>query len=181
MAVLVSLPVALNAQNYYVKAPCDLTTASTTADGSSWDNAISLHQALLKATAGSNIYVKGYTTEEANGKKEYCYTVPDTKGFVLPSGVRMYGGFKGDEAEINPDNLDNPAKDTRKYLDSDLSRMKYRSVLTADINYNDVVSKTWLIYPQNTTRTDNAEHVVTMNLAPTTANPNSGNTPTVLN
>lgn len=181
VAALVSLPLALNAQNYYVKAPCDLTTASTTADGSSWDNAISLQQALQKATAGNNIYVKGYTTEEAKGKKEYCYTVPDTKGFVLPSGVRIYGGFKGDEAEIDPTNLDNPAKDTRKYLDSDLSRMKYRSVLTADINYDDVVSKTWLIYPQNTTRTDNAEHVVTMNLAPTSANPNSGNAPTVLN
>ena len=181
VAALVNLPLALNAQNYYVKAPCDLTTASTTADGLSWDNAISLHQALLKATAGSNIYVKGYTTEEANGKKEYCYTVPDTKGFVLPSGVRMYGGFKGDETEIDPAILDNPAKDTRKYLDSDLSRMKYRSMLTADIDYDDVVSKTWLIYPQNTTRTDNAEHVVTMNLAPTSANPNSGNAPTVLN
>lgn len=149
VAALLTVPLALNAQNYYVKAPCDLTTVSTTADGLSWDKAISLQQALQKATAGSNIYVKGYTTEEANGNKDYCYTVPDgnTKGFVLPSGVRMYGGFKGDEAEINPDNLDNPAKDTRKYLDSDLSRMKYRSVLTADIDYNDVVSKTWLIYP----------------------------------
>ena len=182
VAALVNLPLALNAQNnFYVKAPCDLTTASTTADGLSWDNAISLQQALQKATAGSNIYVKGYATEEANGKKEYCYTVPDTKGFVLPSGVRMYGGFKGDEAEIDPTNLDNPTKDKREYLDSDLSRMKYRSVLTADIEYDDVVSKTWLIYPQNNTRTDNAEHVVTMNLAPTTANPNSGNNPTVLN
>lgn len=182
VAALVNLPLALNAQNnFYVKAPHDLATASTTADGLSWDNAISLQQALQKATAGSNIYVKGYTTEEANGKKEYCYTVPDTKGFVLPSGVRMYGGFKGDETEIDPAILDNPAKDTRKYLDSDLSRMKYRSMLTADIDYDDVVSKTWLIYPQNTTRTDNAEHVVTMNLAPTSANPNSGNNPTVLN
>ena len=182
VAALVNLPLALNAQNnFYVKASHDLATASTTADGLSWDNAISLQQALQKATAGSNIYVKGYTTEEANGKKEYCYTVPDTKGFVLPSGVRMYGGFKGDETEIDPAILDNPAKDTRKYLDSDLSRMKYRSMLTADIDYDDVVSKTWLIYPQNTTRTDNAEHVVTMNLAPTSANPNSGNNPTVLN
>ena len=181
VAALLTVPLAINAQNFYVKAPCDLTTASTTADGLSWENAISLQDALKKATAGSNIYVKGYTTEEANGNKDYCYTVPDTKGFVLPSGVRMYGGFKGDEAEINPDNLDNPAKDTRKYLDSDLSRMKYRSVLTADIEYDDVVSATWLIYPQNKKRTDNAEHVVTMNLAPTNANPNSGTHPTVLN
>lgn len=176
-----SLSLAIKAQNYYVKAPHDLTAASTTADGLSWNNAISLQQALQKATAGSNIYVKGYATEEANGNKDYCYTVPDTKGFVLPSGVRMYGGFEGNETEINPDNLDNPAKDTRKYLDSDLSRMKYRSVLTADIEYDDVVSATWLIYPQNKKRTDNAEHVVTMNLAPTNANPNSGNNPTVLN
>ena len=108
-----------------------------------------------KAKAGDCIFAKGYTASEATGKAFY-YTVPDSKGFVLPSGVRMYGGFKGDEAEIDPAILDNPAKDKREYLDSDLSRMRYRSVLTADIEYDDVVSKTWLIYPQNKKRTDNA-------------------------
>lgn len=176
-----SLSLAIKAQNYYVKAPHDLTAASTTADGLSWDKAISLQDALRKATAGSNIYVKGYTTEQASGNKDYCYTVPDDKGFVLPSGVRMYGGFAGNETEINPDHLDAPANDPRSCLGSDLSHMKYRSVLTADINADDVVSSTWLLFPQNSTRRDNASHVVTMSLAPTAGNPNAGNAPTVLN
>lgn len=182
-AAFMAMPLALNAQtNYYVKAPHDLGTATSgvAADGSSWDKAISLQAALNKAKAGDCIFAKGYTAGEATGKAFY-YTVPDAKGFVLPSGVRMYGGFKGNETEINPGDLDNPANDPRSCLGSDLSHMKYRSVLTADIDCNDTVSDTWLLFPQNSTRRDNASHVVTMSLAPTAANLNAGNDPTVLN
>ena len=54
-AALLIMPLALNAQtNYYVKAPHDLGTATSgvAADGSSWDKAISLQDALNKAKAG---------------------------------------------------------------------------------------------------------------------------------
>lgn len=182
-AALMAMPLALNAQtNYYVKAPHDLTPATPegTADGSSWDKAISLQQALAKVKAGDCIFAKGYTAGEATGK-DFYYTVHDRKGFVLPSGVRMYGGFAGNETEISPDNLDTQANDPRGCVGSDLSHMKYRSVLTADIYCNDTVSDTWLLFPQNSTRKDNASHVVTMSLAPTAVNPNAGNDPTVLN
>lgn len=182
-AALMAMPLALNAQSkYYVKASHDLISATpeSTADGSSWDKAISLQQALAKVKAGDYIFAKGYTASEATSKAFY-YIVPDSKGFVLPSGVRMYGGFAGNETEINPDHLDDLANDPRSTADSDLSHMKYRSVLTADIDCNDTVSDTWLLYPQNATRKDNARHVVTMSLAPTVANPNAGNAPTVLN
>lgn len=182
-AALMAMPLALNAQSkYYVKASHDLTSAPSegTADGSSWDKAISLQQALAKVKAGDFIFVKGYTATEATNKQFY-YTVPNSKGFVLPSGVRMYGGFAGNETEINPEHLDDPANDPRSTADSDLSHMKYRSVLTADIDCNDIVSDTWLLFPQNATRKDNARHVVTMSLAPTTDNLNAGNAPTVLN
>ena len=182
-AALMAMPLALNAQSkYYVKASHDLPSATTesTADGSSWDKAISLQQALAKVKAGDCIFAKGYTASEATSKAFY-YTVPDRNGFVLPSGVRMYGGFAGNETEINPEHLDNPANDPRSTVGSDLSHMKYRSVLTADIDCNDTVSDTWLLYPQNATRKDNARHVVTMSLAPTTDNLNAGNAPTVLN
>ena len=182
-AALLIMPLALNAQtNYYVKAPHDLgtPTSGVAADGSSWDKAISLQQALAKVKAGDCIFAKGYTAGEATGK-DFYYTVPDAKGFVLPSGVRMYGGFAGNETEINPEHLDAPAKDPRSCVGSDLSHMKYRSVLTADIDCNDTVSDTWLLFPQNSTRKDNASHVVTMNLAPTAGNLNASNDPTVLN
>lgn len=182
-AAFMAMPLALNAQTkYYVKAPHDLPSATPegTADGSSWDKAISLQQALAKVKAGDFIFAKGYTASEATGKAFY-YTVPDRNGFVLPSGVRMYGGFAGNETEINPGDLDDLDKDPRSCLGSDLSHMKYRSVLTADIDCNDTVSDTWLLFPQNATRKDNARHVVTMSLAPTVDNPNAGNAPTVLN
>ena len=182
-AALLIMPLVLNAQTkYYVKAPHDLPSATTesTADGSSWDKAISLQQALAKVKAGDCIFAKGYTASEAT-KNKFYYTVPNRNGFVLPSGVRMYGGFAGNETEINPEHLDNPANDPRSTAGSDLSHMKYRSVLTADIDCNDTVSDTWLLFPQNSTRKDNASHVVTMSLAPTAVNPNAGNAPTVLN
>lgn len=182
-AALLIMPLALNAQtNYYVKAPHDLgtPTSGVAADGSSWDKAISLQQALAKVKAGDCIFAKGYTASEATSKAFY-YTVPNRNGFVLPSGVRMYGGFAGNETEINPEHLDAPANDPRSCVGSDLSHMKYRSVLTADIDCNDTVSDTWLLFPQNSTRKDNARHVVTMSLAPTHDNPNAGNAPTVLN
>ena len=182
-AALMAMPLALNAQSkYYVKAPHDLPSATSeaTADGSSWDKAISLQQALAKVKAGDCIFAKGYTASEATDKAFY-YTVPGRNGFVLPSGVRMYGGFAGNETEINPEHLDNPANDPRSTAGSDLSHMKYRSVLTADIDCNDTVSDTWLLFPQNSTRKDNASHVVTMSLAPTAGNLNTNNDPTVLN
>lgn len=182
-AALMAMPLALNAQSkYYVKAPHDLPSATTesTADGSSWDKAISLTDALAKVKAGDCIFAKGYTAGEATGNKFY-YTVPNRNGFVLPSGVRMYGGFAGNETEIDPEQLDDPAKDPRSCVGSDLSHMKYRSVLTADIDCNDTVSDTWLLFPQNSTRKDNARHVVTMSLAPTAGNLNTNNAPTVLN
>lgn len=182
-AALMAMPLALNAQSkYYVKASHDLPSATTesTADGSSWDKAISLTKALSLVKAGDCIFAKGYTASEATSKAFY-YIVPDRKGFVLPSGVRMYGGFAGNETEINPGDLDDPAYDPRSTAGSDLSHMKYRSVLTADIDCNDTVSETWLLYPQNATRKDNARHVVTMSLAPTTDNLNAGKDPTVLN
>lgn len=182
-AALMAMPLALNAQSkYYVKASHDLPSATTegTADGSSWDKAISLTKALSLVKAGDCIFAKGYTASEATGKAFY-YIVPDRNGFVLPSGVRMYGGFAGNETEIDPDQLDDLANDPRSTADSDLSHMKYRSVLTADIDCNDTVSDTWLLYPQNATRKDNASHVVTMSLAPTTDNLNANSDPTVLN
>ena len=161
--LLLGCSIALSAQGktYYVKADSEITTSSN--DGLSWENAITLTDALSQAKAGDEIWVKGY--EDITG---HIYVAPKG-GFVLPSGVAMYGGFAGDETIKN----DLPTG-RHKY------QMKYQTALVGDINTNDKASQQLIIYPENTTRTDNATHVLTLQMGVTQDNTNDGNKPTIV-
>ena len=132
-------------------------------DGSSWTQATTLENALSQAKAGDEIWVKGY--EDITG---HIYKAPKG-GFVLPSGVAMYGGFAGDETIKN----DLPTG-RHKY------QMKYQTALVGDIDTNDKASQQLIIYPENTTRTDNAIHVLTLQMGVTQGNTNDGNKPTIV-
>lgn len=132
-------------------------------DGLSWENAITLENALSQAKAGDEIWVKGY--EDITG---HIYKAPKG-GFVLPSGVAMYGGFAGKETIKN----DLPTG-RHKY------QMKYQTALVGDINTNDKASQQLIIYPENTTRTDNATHVLTLQMGVTHDNTNDGSKPTIV-
>ena len=149
---------AQDSKTYHVTAE-----ATDGGDGLSWKNAITLTKALSKAKAGDEIWVKGY--EDITGN---IYKAPKG-GFVLPSGVAMYGGFAGDETIKN----DLPTG-RHKY------QMKYQTALVGDINTNDKASQQLIIYPENTTRTDNATHVLTLQMGVTQDNTNDGNKPTIV-
>ena len=140
--ILLGCTCQLSAQGktYHVKADSEITASGN--DGVSWENAITLTEALRQAKAGDEIWVKGY--EDITG---HIYMAPEG-GFVLPSGVAMYGGFAGDENNKN----DLPTG-RHKY------QMKYQTALVGDIDTNDKASQQLIIYPENTTRTDNAIHV----------------------
>lgn len=161
--LLLGCSIALSAQGktYYVKADSEITTSGS--DGLSWENAITLENALSQAKAGDEIWVKGY--EDITG---HIYKAPKG-GFVLPSGVAMYGGFAGDETIKN----DLPTG-RHKY------QMKYQTALVGDIDTNDKASQQLIIYPENTTRTDNATHVLTLQMGVTQDNINDGNKPTIV-
>lgn len=161
--LLLGCSIALSAQGktYYVKADSEITTSGS--DGLSWENAITLTEALRQARAGDEIWVKGY--EDITG---HIYKAPKG-GFVLPSGVAMYGGFAGDETIKN----DLPTG-RHKY------QMKYQTALVGDIDTNDKASQQLIIYPENTTRTDNAPHVLTLQMGVTQDNINDGNKPTIV-
>lgn len=161
--LLLGCSIALSAQGktYYVKADSEITTSGN--DGLSWDKAITLTEALSQAKAGDEIWVKGY--EDITG---HIYKAPEG-GFVLPSGVAMYGGFAGDE-----NNKNNLPTGRHKY------QMKYQTALVGDIDTNDKASQQLIIYPENTTRTDNATHVLTLQMGVTKDNPNDGNKPTIV-
>ena len=161
--LLLGCSIALSAQGktYHVKTDSEITTSGN--NGLSWENAITLTEALSQAKAGDEIWVKGYENITGN-----IYKAPKG-GFVLPSGVAMYGGFAGDETIKN----DLPTG-RHKY------QMKYQTALVGDIDTNDKASQQLIIYPENTTRTDNATHVLTLQMGVTQDNTNDGNKPTIV-
>lgn len=149
---------AQDSKTYHVTAE-----ATDGGDGSSWTQAITLENALRLAKAGDEIWVKGY--EDITG---HIYKAPEG-GFVLPSGVAMYGGFEGKETNKN-------ALPTGRHK----YQMKYQTALVGDINTNDKASQQLIIYPENTTRTDNATHVLTLQMGVTPGNTNENNAPTIV-
>ena len=160
LLILLSSVSSLFAQSktYHVTAE-----ATSGGDGLSWDKAITLTEALNLAKAGDEIWVKGY--EDITG---HIYKAPEG-GFVLPSGVAMYGGFEGKETNKN-------ALPTGRHK----YQMKYQTALVGDINTNDKASQQLIIYPENTTRTDNATHVLTLQMGVTPGNTNENNAPTIV-
>ena len=134
-------------------------------DGSAWDKTTTLANALNNAKANDQIWLQGFEQITDAGQ---LYIAPAT-GLTLKSGVQLYGGFKGDEASI----------DDRETLGKPY-QLKYRSVLSGDINKDDAVDNTNLIYPANTNRGDNATHVLSLNMAPSSGS-NNNTYPTVVN
>ena len=146
------LPVTAQGSRYYVTLEAEI--AMTDGDGSSWDNAMTLAAAIEAALPNDEIWVKGYA--DAYGK---IYYVPNS-GYTLKSGVKLYGGFSGSETDAD----DRPVVDGKAY------RMQYRTVISGDIGKDDAIDAANLIFPGNDTRRDNAAHVLTLEMTPTSAN-----------
>lgn len=164
MALIILLTLAARtatAQTIFHVTP-DGTQGST-----AWEDAMTLTEALAAAHAGDQIWVQGFETIDSADK---LYTVPaDVEAFTVPSGVSLYGGFSGDETSID-----------ERVTTGKLSEMRYRSVLSGDRSQNDAADESLLIFPGNTTREDNAAHVVVMDLTPTAASGNNNTLPTVI-
>ena len=158
--ILLSCTCQLFAQGKIYRVTAEATTGG---DGSSWEKAIPLIEALRQAKATDEIWVKGY--EDITG---HIYKAPEG-GFVLRSGVAMYGGFEGKETNKNV-----LPTGRHKY------QMKYQTALVGDIATNDKASQQLIIYPENTTRSDNATHVLTLQMGVTQDNTNDGNKPTIV-
>lgn len=161
MFICASVSVMAQSKIYYVSP-----TAKVSGDGTSWQSTMTLSAALNAAKAGDQIWVQGF---EQITSADQLYIAP-TGGFSVKSGVQLYGGFKGDETSINDrETLGKPYQ------------MKYRSVLSGDINSDDNSDNTNIIFPANTTRTDNATHVLSVNMEPTQASGNNNTYSTVIN
>lgn len=138
-----------------------------TAAGDSWDTPTTLSAALQKATAGTEIWLKGSLDPYQPGQDNNpVYVVPDQNGFTVPAGVALYGGFSGTETSL----------DEREVVDGGIAyRMKYRTVLTGDIGRDDQPDNVDLIFPNGqNNRSDNATHVLTLDLSAGNGSLNSG-------
>lgn len=158
---LVAVSAVMAQSKIYYVSP----TAQGTRDGLSWANATTLTDALGKAVAGDQIWVQGFETISSDN----IYFPTSTTGFTLNSGVQLYGGFAGTETTL----------DDRETLGKPY-QLRYRTVLSGDIDMNDVIDNTNLIFPANTKRTDNATHVLSIDMAPSSSG-NNNNYPTVVN
>ena len=159
LALCFSLGMMAQSKIYYV-------SPTGTGDGSSWQSTMTLADALTAAQAGDQIWVQGFetVTRESN-----LYVTPAKEGFTLKSGVQLYGGFKGTETKLTDrETLGKPYQ------------LKYRSVLSGDLQNDDKVDNVDLIFPANTTRQNNATHVLTLNMDPQPSG-NNNTYPTVVN
>lgn len=168
LAVLL-LGSAAKAQTIYYVTP----TGANPTTGNKWEvseitdeQILTLPEALAKANAGDQIWLLGF---EQITSADQLYVAPEG-GFVLQSGVKLYGGFRGTERTID----ERPTSGKAPYF-------TYRSVLSGDINCDDTVDEINYVYPTNTTRSDNATHVLSLEMVPTEASGNNNTYPTVVN
>ena len=128
---------------YYVTA-----NATAQGDGSSWDNPMTLANALTKAQAQDQIWVKAGTYAGS---------------FTLQSGVSLYGGFEGTESSIE-----------QRAIDGDKAyRMTHQTILSGDVKGDDTIDGVNLIFPANQSRDNNATHVLTIDLTPSQSGNNN--------
>lgn len=168
LAVLL-LGSAAKAQTIHYVTP----TGTNPTTGNKWEvtgitdeQILTLPEALTDAVAGDQIWVLGF---QQITDPSQLYIAP-AGGFTVKSGVKLYGGFRGTERTID----ERPTLGKAPYF-------TYRSVLSGDVSKNDVVDPNNLLYPTNTTRSDNAKHVLSLNMIPDPASGNINTYPTVVN
>lgn len=147
------------AQDFYVtpdgNAPVDYNGLPIDGAWSDTDQArlATLETALQQAQPGDEIWVQGFE-EIRRSSDDYrqVYLVPE-EGLTLKAGVKLYGGFKGNETSLG-----------QRATLGNAYNFACRSILSGDINMNDTIDHVNLISSSNALRADNAVHVLTMDL-----------------
>lgn len=144
------------AQTRYYVTPTGLVP---TGMDNAWTDVIKLETALEKAEPGDEIWVQGFEEIRKNSVDYRQVYLAPKEGWTLKAGVKLYGGFKGNETS-----LEQRATLGKAY------NFACRSILSGDISMNDTIDHVNLISSSNALCSDNAEHVLTMNLNNSVAN-----------
>lgn len=138
---------------------------SDNGNGLTWATAFNdLEHALSQARAGDEIWVRG--------GEGMVYKPSSAAGFTLRSGVKLYGGFVGTEQSA----------DERRH-GSRYFEFACPTVLSGDLQADDHWDEVELIYPMVgdvNHRSDNATHVLTIDLSSASATGNNNGYPTVV-
>ncbi len=137
-----------------------------------------IYEALHNAEPGDEIWVKGYDPNIRTTTGDNVYHVGASAiktGFLLKPGVKMYGGFRGSETQLNE----------RERSARFSPAFKYRTILSADLPENsdpyydessathedtpDIIDDKLLLFPGNTTRSGNADRVMTIDVSNATS------------
>jgi len=135
-ALLTLASLNANATIYYVTYDGQPVT-----DG--WQTVTTLADAFTKAKSGDEIWIQG----SDDVTKAYHITA----GLIVKSGVKVYGGFKGNETGIGQ----------REYQGKKQYRLRYRSLISREVN-------------------SHIDHVLTMDLNPAKSG-NNNTLPTIVN
>ena len=106
-------------------------------DGSSWDNAMTLTEALAASTPGDQVWVaagtyKPGTVADSNNPTD----VERGMTFTIPAGVQVYGGFAGTEASFVPDDPLTPTNEDTRARNAD-GIFTNVTILSGDLNGDD--------------------------------------------
>ena len=142
------------------------TDGDTAADGSTWENAMTLKSALAASDSLDQIWIKAgtYTPDSASR----------TVSFNIPADISVYGGFAGTETTFDPTDNDTRQRETD-------STFTNETILSGDLMGNDLerpappaetptAEDTAALTAYNDARTDNSNTVVTVTGANATLN-----------
>ena len=121
------------------------TDGDAAADGSTWENAMTLKAALAASTtADDQVWIAAGTYKPASRSR--------TATFTIPAGISVYGGFAGTETTFDPTNNDTRQRETD-------STFTNETILSGDL-LGDDIARTATGYAA--TRDDNSNTVVTI-------------------
>ena len=121
------------------------TNGDAAADGSTWENAMTLKAALAASTAADDqVWIAAGTYKPASASR--------TATFTIPAGISVYGGFAGTETTFDPTNNDTRPRETD-------STFTNETILSGDL-LGDDIARTATGYAA--TRDDNSNTVVTI-------------------
>ena len=144
------------------------TDGDTAADGSTWENAMTLKTALAASTtAGDEIWIAAGTYRPDSAGREVS--------FNIPADISVYGGFAGTETAFDPTDNDTRLRETD-------STFTNETILSGDLMGNDLerpeppvgatptTEETAALTAYNNARTENSNRVVLVTGANATLN-----------
>ena len=167
LCLLVATTSFVSAQTNILRVVASPT--GTTQDGSSWENAMTLEDALTASTTGDQIWIAAGTYLRTTLATAGAATAEERAlSFTIPTGISVYGGFEGDETSFTPDDPNTPANEDTRDRNATTGDLMHKTTLSGDLADDDGTDTEDAGYAD--TRDDNSNTVVRITSANVTIN-----------